>query len=396
MLASLFLISVQRTFPGEEEYASRRQKVLEALETSGGMLLFNGAERKSPGGHPRKRLDRNLFYLTGIEREGAALLLLREPLGELGRELLFLPKPSPLEELWFTPSLNAESASTRSGIPMTSILEIGRLPGFIRNASHLELQPPKKLIESLRQVKSPAEIRRIERAVEITSRTLRKAMRAVEPGIMEYQLAALIEYEFKVRGARGPAFPPIVGSGPNACILHYDRYERQVAAGDLVLIDIGAEYGYYSADITRTVPASGRFTGRERRLYRIVFEAQERTIRSIRPGIPLDELQRITKEAVAEGLMDLGLIQKRSEVKKYLPHGTSHSLGLDVHDPLPDRTLRAGMVITLEPGIYIKEEKLGIRLEDDVLVTETGFKVLSAGLPRNPEDVENWIRGKAF
>jgi len=427
--------------PGREELAARRGKVLEALEESGGILLLGsppgkGGEGQFEGSH---HPDRNLIYLTGMDQD-AVLLLSGRDLGEGGREVLFLPPRGPLEGVWITPRLDAAGASRRSGIAESSILELNRLPDVLKQALagskrdpgaekprfyfdpgrgvgpgeplprgygfllsrlgtgafHLDLQHPRQLIAPLRQVKSSTEIRLIERAVDITCAALRKAMRAARPGVYEYQLAALIEYEFKMRGARELAFPAIIGSGPNACILHHERLDRRIAGGDLVLMDVGAEYCHYAADITRTVPASGRFTERERLLYGIVLRAQEAGIRSIRPGVSLAEVQRVTRKEVARGLLELGLIRSEAEARKYLPHGTSHGLGLDVHDPIPGRILRAGMVITVEPGIYLPRENLGIRIEDDVLVTGDGCRVLSAGLPRTAEEVERWIARKSF
>jgi Xaa-Pro aminopeptidase len=187
-----------------------------------------------------------------------------------------------------------------------------------------------------------------------------------------------------------------VGSGPNTCILHYDRYDRRIAEGDLVLMDIGAEYGYYAADVTRTVPVTGRFTERQRRVYQIVYEAQEAAFKIIRPGLPFGDVNRRAQEVVAEGLIGLGIIKEKSEVGKYFPHGASHGLGLDVHDPLATSTLRAGMVITVEPGIYLPEESLGVRIEDDVLVTEDGCEVLSASAPRSADEVERWMRAESL
>jgi Xaa-Pro aminopeptidase len=262
-------------------------------------------------------------------------------------------------------------------------------------AFHLDIRPPAELTAPLRQLKSPCELRLLERAIEITCEGHKKAMRAARPGIGEAHLAALIDFEFRSRGARGSSFDPIVASGPNACILHYDRYDRTVAGGDLVLLDIGADFAGYAADVSRTVPASGRFTERQKRLYRIVYEAQEASLRSIRPGVALEEVIQKATDGVAEGLLAMGLIKDRKEVGKYLPHRTSHGIGLDVHDAIVSK-LEPGMVITVEPGIYISEDGLGIRIEDDALVTETGYRLLSGGAPRSPEDVERWLQAREF
>jgi Xaa-Pro aminopeptidase len=431
------------------EYAQRRARVLEELgRPSGkpGLLLLKAPAPAHFAGDVEYpyRPDNDLFYLTGMDQEGACLLLSAAEIEGVGREALFLPAPSPLQGLWITRRYTPQQASALCGIPEKSILASEKLPAVLgkavppgsfhrqgpggpeppriyfdgrgrsrpgeplpdgyqfllsqlgSSAFHLDLKPARQIIAPLRQVKSPREIALLDRAIQITADAHRSAMRAARPGMFEYQLAALIEFEFRARGAAGWAFPSIIGSGPNSCILHYDRYDRQLASGDLVVMDIGAEYGFYAADVTRTIPVSGRFTERQRRVYQIVYEAQEAAFRIIRPGIPFSDVHKTSSEVVAAGLIGLGLIQDRSQVGKYFPHGTSHGLGLDVHDPMPLATLSEGMVITVEPGIYLPEESLGIRIEDDVLVTETGCRVLSVGAPRSADELERWMRSESL
>jgi Xaa-Pro aminopeptidase len=432
--------------PGE--YAGRRAKVLEGLTRDAGrpaVLLLSSPQPSRFAGDVEYpfRPDNDLLYLTGLDQEGVTLLIAGREIEGLGREVLFLPPPGPLQGVWITRRFTAGEASARSGIAEKSILAREKLSAILRkslpggaghhrlrdeppprlffdtrgqagpgeplpegyqflvaqlgsDAFHLELKPPALLTAPLRQVKSPAELALLRRAISITCEAQRAAMGAARPGCFEYQLAARIEYQFRERGARGWAFPSIVGSGPNSCLLHYDRYERQVEAGDLVVVDIGAEFGYYAADVTRTLPASGHFSDRQRRVYQIVYQAQEAAFQTIRPGIPVGDVHRVANEVVTAGLIGLGLIKEKAEARKYFPHGTSHGLGLDVHDPTPGPTLAAGMVITVEPGIYIPEEGLGVRIEDDVLVTEKGCEVLSAAAPRSPEEVEHWMGSESL
>jgi Xaa-Pro aminopeptidase len=260
--------------------------------------------------------------------------------------------------------------------------------------------PAAGLIARLRQVKDEEEIRRLREAVRITGEALREAMRAAEPGDWEYEIEAVIEYLFRTRGAERVGFPSIVGSGPNSTVLHYDESRRRTELGDLVVADVGAEYGYYSADITRTFPVSGRFTERQRAVYELVLGAQEAALERIRPGVTTRELGRAAREYMTRHSGDL--CGARS-CTAYFVHGLSHWLGMDVHDVGPRGVaLEPGMVLTVEPGIYLADENLGVRIEDDVLVTPEGYEILSADVPRDPDEIEalmarspRWIRGES-
>jgi Xaa-Pro aminopeptidase len=241
-------------------------------------------------------------------------------------------------------------------------------------------------VAAVRQIKDPEEIRRLREAVAITGEGLRAAMRAARPGMYEYELEALLEHEFKRRGAERLGFPSIVGSGPNATILHYDENRRATRPGELIVMDVGAEYGYYTADITRTIPVSGRFDPRQRRLYQLVLGAQQAAIDAVRPGTDFATLNRIAREYMRG---HSGNLCGGTGCDRYFVHGLSHWLGMNVHDVGSfARRLEPGMVFTIEPGIYLPDEGLGIRIEDDILVTGTGGEVLSSGIPRTVEDVE--------
>jgi Xaa-Pro aminopeptidase len=215
-------------------------------------------------------------------------------------------------------------------------------------------------------------------------------MRTVRPGMTEYEIEALIERGFRSRGAERLGFPSIIGSGPNSTTLHYDKNRRTIAAGDLVVMDVGGEYGYYSADVTRTVPINGKFTPRQRQLYDLVLATQQVGIDSVRPGMTVSQLNRISRAYMKA---NSGTLCGTTTCDTYFIHGLSHWLGMDVHD-VGDYTMSfaPGMVVTEEPGIYIPDEQLGIRIEDDVLVTALGHDLLSSKAPRSPDAIEKTMK----
>jgi len=266
-------------------------------------------------------------------------------------------------------------------------------------------------LHEMRVIKSPAEIRLIKKAVEITVEAHKQAMRACKPGKYEYELEAELSYEFQRHGARYPAYTPIVGAGKNSCVLHYVDNNQKIQNDDVVLIDAGAEYEYYAADVTRTLPANGKFSDEQRAIYNIVLEAQLAAIKTVRPGSPWSKAQDTIIRIMTRGLMDLKILKGKLETlikeKAYLPfymHGSGHWLGLDVHDvgryrSTKDkwRTLKTGMILTIEPGIYISAgikgvhkrwHNIGVRIEDDILVTQKGCEVLSADVPKTVSDIE--------
>lgn len=248
------------------------------------------------------------------------------------------------------------------------------------------------VVAQLRLVKDADEIRRMRAAIDLTAESLVDVMGVVKPGMTEYQVEALIEAGFRSRGAERLGFPSIVGSGPNSTTLHYDKNRRTISAGDLVVMDVGGEYGYYSADVTRTVPANGSFTARQRQIYELVLATQQVGIDSVRPGMTIGQLNRITRTYMKE---HSGSLCGSTTCDTYYIHGLSHWLGMDVHD-VGDYTtpLAPGMVITVEPGIYIPDEQPGVRIEDDVLVTADGHDLLSAKAPRSPDDIEKAMKRK--
>jgi len=241
----------------------------------------------------------------------------------------------------------------------------------------------------MRMVKEQGEIALIERAVDITRKGTLAGIAALKPGLYEYEIQDIIEDTFRVLGAPHPSFASIIGSGPNSLILHYFENSRRMQSGEVVVMDVGAEYERYAGDITRTAPVSGQFTPRQREVYEIVLEMQRRVFAACRPGITLSYLNDVAKAYAVE--RGYGNYFNFSGWR----HGTSHSLGLDVHDPFfSTLPLAAGMVITVEPGIYLPAENLGVRIEDDVRITENGGAVLTAAVPREADEIEAIMAGR--
>ncbi|MBI3767389.1 MAG: aminopeptidase P N-terminal domain-containing protein [Deltaproteobacteria bacterium] len=273
------------------------------------------------------------------------------------------------------------------------------------------LLDPGTILHEMRLIKTPEEIEALERAITIAAGAHEHAMREARPGAFEYEIEALIDYTFRRCGATGPAYPSIVASGPNATILHYVENTRQMRDGELLLIDAGAEYGGYCADVTRTFPVGARFAGRQRDLYELVLGAQEAAIEAVRPGAPFDDPHRVALDVLVDGLLALGLLSGTRDAalesgtyRRFYMHRTSHWLGMDVHDVgvyrVDDRprALAPGMVLTVEPGLYVAPDcehvapewrGIGIRIEDDVLVTPEGNRVLSAAVPKRPDAIES-------
>jgi Xaa-Pro aminopeptidase len=359
------------------------------------------------------RQDDYFFYLTGLESPDAWLVIPVQASGA-AQSHLFLPERDPSTEQWTGKKLGpGERARELAGVsqvhaladfdaeleriresapgPFSTTLYAGtanneRIQAWASSAGGGTLRNLVPILDSLRLVKDEAELTRMRIAIDITSAGQRNAMQAIEPGMYEYEIEALIEYTFRSNGADRVGFPSIVGSGPNSTTLHYDTNRRQTMAGDLVVIDIGAEYGQYAADVTRTVPVDGRYTERQRAIYELVLGAQQAAIDATRPGVTIRELSGLARQYIESNSGDLCGTES---CNRYFIHGLSHWLGMRVHDvgdyAMP---LEAGMVFTIEPGIYIEGEQIGVRIEDDILVTETGSELLSVGAPRAVDEIE--------
>jgi len=244
-------------------------------------------------------------------------------------------------------------------------------------------------ITNLREVKSAGELELMQKAIDASVDAQLDAMKTMHPGLYEYQVAARMKMIHEMAGCSREAYSPIVGAGFFSTVLHYDRLDNEIQDGDVVVMDVGGEYGGYAADITRTVPANGKFTARQREIYEIVYGAQSAVLEAIKPGVYFHGGSNSLQDIAYNYINTHGKDKNGKALGQYFIHGIGHGLGLDVHDPTDyNRPLRAGMVITDEPGIYIPEENIGVRIEDDVLVTADGHRLLTARLPRSADDVE--------
>jgi Xaa-Pro aminopeptidase len=344
--------------------------------------------------------------------------------GNLPQEILFLPAKNPAREKWNgvrmspnDPGIAARTgfASVQNFSEMRAVVEHlapayanfftilpyekeeGGYPHEKQVVDWLQLAAPQaKLqdfryaIETLRQTKSLGELEFLQQAIELSLDAHFTAMKMMRPGLFEYQIAAKMVEVHAMGGSEAEGYAPIVGAGPNSTALHYDKLSRKIQDGDIVVIDVGAQYSGYSADITRTIPANGKFTARQREIYQIVLGAQNAALAAMKPGANVCNKGGNSAYHVAyEYINSHGKDLHGKPLGQYFIHGLSHHIGLNVHDPgSPCEPLRPGMVVTNEPGIYIPEENLGVRIEDDVLITESGNKLLSARLPRSPDEIE--------
>jgi len=428
-------------------HARRRQALAaEMARRGGGILLLPAAEEKIRSNDSEYifRQDSDYHYLTGLdEPQGCALLEVRP--GQPTRLLLFVRPRDPEREIWNGLRTGVEGAKAVYGadeaFPVAELEQ--RLPGLLDGCGTLwfrlahdgewdvrlgralrdlrararagaraptVLVDAGSLVHEQRLVKSADELALLRRAAEITAEAHLAAMRDGLPGRREYQVQAEIEYAFRRRGGDGPGYGTIVATGANSCILHYRAGHAELRDGEVCLVDAGGEYRSYTADVTRTFPVSGTFTREQRALYEVVLEAQKAAILDVRPGMTIDGLHERTVKRLTEGMMALGLLSGSvadriadQSYRRYYMHRTSHWLGLDVHDvgdyypERQSRTLVPGMVITVEPGLYVAAADatapaglrgVGVRIEDDLLVTEGGSEVLTAAVPKEVRDVE--------
>jgi len=410
-------------------YTARRTAVLDQMEAGSLMVLFSGESvpASMDEGYPFEA-NHHFFYLTGLRRENMALVLSRS--GSRPRTVLLIEEPVPAMERWTGRRVTKEEAAQISGIEDVRYIDaiesvIGRCVTRERvNAAYFDgyrnaisdadsynmrkakafaeaypmiaLRDAHPMIAAMRMRKDESEIACMREAIDLTGRALTHVLTRLAPGQMEYQAQAEFEYAIRYGGAEGTAFATIAGSGLNGCMLHYDTNHCRMEDGQLLLMDLGAKVKGYCADITRTYPVGGTYTPRQKEIYDIVLAANRAVARAARPGMTLAALNDVCKQVLAEGLMRIGKIASAEEIGKYYMHGVSHHLGIDTHDATgPDSTeLAPGMVITDEPGLYIDEEAIGIRIEDDLLITEAGCEVLSEGIARTTEEIEAIMAGE--
>jgi Xaa-Pro aminopeptidase len=396
------------------EYRARRQQLMSHIQD--GVVVMIGAREDEFGEVGRFRQKNDFMYLTGVETPSAYLVLAP------ARETLLIPARNLFQEKWTGPQIgpgaegqaaygfqevadNAKlndllnsllkSAGGKPAAKLYTILAQGTTADIQRETTFvstlrqsypgLQIVDVAPIIAEMRKVKSAAEIALLQKAIDITGEGQRDAAAQIRPGAFEYEVQAALEAAFTRNGSERPGFPSIVGSGFYSTVLHYDQNHKKIDAGDTVVVDIGAEFSYYTADITRTYPASSRFTPRQREIYQLVLDAQRAAERAYKPGTTLAQLNHVARETIkGSPLRD----RHGNTLERYFIHGLGHWLGMDVHDVGNYENLPVGAVFTIEPGIYIPEEKLGVRIEDDYLVTDKGLVKLSRAIPSEPDEIE--------
>ena len=401
-------------------------------ETSDGIVvLFSYSDKDVAASTTSFHQNENFYYLTGWNEPDAILMLVPKAVkgaadqaAEIDKEILFIPAHDYRQEKWTGPKLGPEDpdASSRTGFP--TLKPIGLFPAELHEAlktfpkiyTELTVQPEsgedsfqqdmiaklrtlapvatfadfRPVLTRMRMVKSRGEIALMRKAVDASVESHLAAMKAVRPGVWEYEIAALMEYEFGRRGCEWPSYPPIVGAGFFSTVLHYDQDSKQMQDGDVVVMDVAGSYGGYASDITRTLPVNGKFTPRQREIYEIVLGAANEAMATAKPGVLLGRgntkgLHQIAYDYINSHGKDL----HGERLGQYFIHGLGHAVGLNVHDPADyNQPLQAGMIITIEPGIYIPEERIGVRIEDMILITESGYELLTHKLPRDPDEIQ--------
>ncbi|MCA6471336.1 MAG: aminopeptidase P family protein [Chitinophagaceae bacterium] len=386
--------------------------------------------------------SKNLYYLTGLEEPNALLLLFKQSvtlLGKTGTEFIFVQPRNPQREMWTGKILGPTGVMQK--YQMENVFTTDQFSGRLLDFAQLDTiitsfrteqilfkypgrgdllanmaasldsallqagkipmpSPATAILHQLRGIKQPEEIALMEKVINMSVEGHNRVIRTIRPGMHEYDAQALMEYEFKSRGSEYVGYPSINGSGANSCILHYETNQRTLQDGDLLLNDCGAEYHGYSADVTRTIPVNGKFSPEQKIIYELVLAAQDAAFALCKPGNQFSDPHNAALKVITAGLKDLGIIQSDNQARIYFPHGTSHHLGLDVHDMGSRSTLQPGMIFTVEPGIYIppnsncdkKWWSIGVRIEDDLLITSEGYRNLSAGAPRTVEEIEKMAK----
>lgn len=411
-------------------YISNRERFAKTIKP-GSMAFFHSNDEVPKNGDATFRFKQNsdLFYLSGIDQEDTILVLFPDSPNPMFREMLFIKETSPEIAQWDGAKLTPDEANKNSGIanvfwysqfwqtvhPAVLMSEniyinlnendrfANKVPyNALTFGNQLMAKYPAHKVErsapilaNLRMVKQPEEIGALKQAIDITRFGLERILKFIKPGVWEYEIEAELIHEFIRRRGNGFAFDPIIASGPSACVLHYIENNKQVEDGDLLLLDFGAEYGNYNGDLTRCAPANGRFSPRQKEVYNAVLHVQKEAKKLIVPGKKMPDYHDEVCAIMSEQLIKLGLItsqelkDNKNAFRKYYMHGTSHHLGLDVHDVMHRwGEFKIGNVLTVEPGIYIPEEGIGVRIENDILITENGIEDFMEAFPLEVEEIE--------
>ncbi len=426
-----------------KDFHKGRREALRALMADNSVAVFfaGPVRNKSNDVYYPYHQDPNFYYLTGLTEPDAVLIVLKKMQdfsGNVTDEFIFVPERNPGAEAWTGRRLGIEGAKSQLGfdypaenknfsdfqLPFSSFDKVyffsfredikdvkdntGDLYSLISHfkakinyeKNNKDNTSLKDMMASLREIKTPEEMVLLRKAIDITCAAQVELMRVLEPNMTEYQSEAVLEYFFKTKGSEKVGFPSIVGGGENSCILHYETNRKKLNDKDLLVCDVGAEYHGYAADVTRTMPVNGKFSKQQKIIYEIVLEAQQAGINACLEGSEFRAPHKAAMAVVQKRLMELGIIKKPEEAQKYFFHGTSHYLGLDVHDAGMYGKLAVGNVITVEPGIYIPAGSecdlawwnIGVRIEDDVLITSGAPDVLSAAVPKTVLEIESIMK----
>lgn len=410
------------------DYSKRRQTVFDRMADNSIAVLYSGIEHHVSADEYdlfTAHANRNFFYLTGLRRDKMALVL--DKAAAEPKTTLFIEEADPSMERWYGRKVTVDEAKELSGIDnvrfideldgaldmimtredvYTAYFDTYRhqkedLPDYnVVKANEFKAAYPGVSIRNLfpfvaeqRMQKDEDEIALTKEAIKLTDTALKNVLANLKPGMFEYEAQADFEYSIRRNGAEWTAFPTIAGSGMNGTMLHYDTNQDMMEDGSLLLMDLGARVRGYNSDITRTYPVNGKYTERQRQVYDIVLEANRTVLKEAKPGMTTVDLNNICKKVLAAGCIKLGLIEKEEEISRYYMHGVSHHLGIDVHDVTVDsnKKLRPGAIISDEPGLYIDEWEIGIRIEDDLLITEDGAVCLSEEIMRDADEIEAYM-----
>ena len=409
-------------------YSEHRSALMNKIDNNSIVILFAGNAPKKTGDEVYQFTpDRNFYYLTGISEENHIVVLSKFN-NEIS-EKLFLKEIDLAKEMWNGKTLRDFEAKEISGIEDTVYMNefYGYLNRLIKGAEEINLyldldrqnyfeedsngnkfaevfkgKYPQVIIKNvssnitpLRMIKSKSEIAEMQRAIDITIYGVESLMKNSKAGMKEYELEAYFDFVCKTNGAKDFAFRTIAAAGKNATTLHYVENNSEIKNDDLILFDLGAQWNFYNADITRTFPVGGKFTDRQKQVYEAVLRVNKAVIEKIKPGVVYKELNAWATDLIAEECIKLGIIKEKKDVSKYYWHSIGHNLGLDTHDVEPQGrnfVFEEGMVFTVEPGIYISEESIGIRIEDDVLVTADGCEVLTKGMMKEVSEIEAFMK----
>jgi len=420
-----------------EIFINNRKRFIDRMDKNS-IAIFNSNDELPTNGDQTFKFKQNsdLFWLTGIEQEDTMLILFPSNPDPAYREVLVLVRPNAIKEKWDGHRFRKEEAIAISGIQ--NIIWLDTIDGLLqawvhlsdtiylntnendRKSNHVNVRDYRyaekmkalyplhqykrsaKILKDLRAIKSALEIEVMQKAIDITDNAFRRVMKFIKPGVMEYEIEAEIQHSFLSQRATGPAYSSIIASGDNARILHYISNNQECKDGELILMDFGAEYGNYCADLSRTIPVNGKFSRRQKTVYNACLHLHHYAASILKPGVSIVDYTKKVGDEATILFQKIGLL-KKSEVKnedpnnraytKYLYHGISHHLGIDVHD-LGTRTepIKAGMVFTIEPGIYIEEEQMGIRIENNFWITKSGNRDLMKNIPITAEEIEAFMK----